>query len=193
MAEKEERPYFENSISQLEELFEQLKADPNSLRALDFELSFRTTNRAAKLRSKVAAILAAISIKPDTAVVADGGTSSTDHSTSAVAFSEKRGSRTDLTQGRPGPLKSTPVPVPIDPGELPSIPIPQNANQPAAILAAWTALEALSPQTYRRPEDLVAGDRSCVAGLSAARLPWEIGERSRPNRQLYYQISSARF
>ena len=57
MAEKEERPYFENSISQLEELFEQLKADPNSLRALDFELSFRTTNRAAKLRSKVAAIL----------------------------------------------------------------------------------------------------------------------------------------
>jgi hypothetical protein len=74
----------------------------------------------------------------------------------------------------------------MDLGEPPPIPIPQNANEPAAILAAWTALEALSPQTYRRPEDLVAGDRSRVASLLAARVPWEIGERSRPKRQLYY-------
>jgi hypothetical protein len=76
----------------------------------------------------------------------------------------------------------------MDLGELPSIPSPQNANQPAAILAAWTALEALSPQTYRRPEDLAPGDRSCVVNLSTAHVPWEIGERSRPKRQLYYQI-----
>ena len=154
MAGKEERPYFKSSISQLERLFEQLRTNPDSLKFLDYELSFRTTNRAAKLRSRVA---------------------------------ETLGRRTTLTREQSEVLTGTPVP-PQDLGELPSIPIPQNANQPAAILAAWTALEALSPQTYRRPEDLAAGDRSCVVNLSTARVPWEIGERSRPKRQLYYQI-----
>lgn len=187
MAEKEERPYFNYSISQLEELFER-KADPDFLKALDFELSLRTTNRAAKLRSRVAQVLQTLSIKPENAVGAGGYTSSTDHSISAVPFSEKPGWRTNLTQGQSEALKSTTAPPPMDLGELPSIPIPQSANQPEAILAAWTALEALSPQTYRRPEDLASGDRSCVANLSADRLPWEIGERSRPKRQLYYQI-----
>jgi hypothetical protein len=71
---------------------------------------------------------------------------------------------------------------------LPSSPAPNGRNEPAAILGAWTALEALSPQTYRRPEDLVGGDRRCFVNVSAGRVPWEIGERSRPNYQLYYQV-----
>ena len=66
--------------------------------------------------------------------------------------------------------------------------MPRAQNEAMAILAAWTALEALSPQTYRRPEDLAGGDRGCVARLSVGRLPWELGERSRPNYQLYYQV-----
>ena len=49
-------------------------------------------------------------------------------------------------------------------------------------------MEALSPQTYRRPEDLAAGDRSCVADLARASLPWEAGERPRRNRRLYYLV-----
>ena len=65
---------------------------------------------------------------------------------------------------------------------------PETANDPAAILAAWTALEALSPQTYRRPEDLAAGDKSCVAKVSPHNLPWINGERSRPKYRLYYQL-----
>jgi hypothetical protein len=65
---------------------------------------------------------------------------------------------------------------------------PGERDAPSAILAAWTALEALSPQTYRRAEDLVGGDRRCVAALDDAALPWIRGERSRPQRQLYYQI-----
>ena len=147
MAETEERPYFEYSISQLEELFELVKSDSIPLKALDFELSFRTTNRAAKLRSRVAEALAAISIKRGRAAGADGDTSSAGHSTSAVAFPEDRGSRTNLTQKQSEALKNRSVPPPVDLGEFPSIPIPQNANEPVAILAAWTALEALSPQT----------------------------------------------
>lgn len=64
-----------------------------------------------------------------------------------------------------------------------------NRRETAAILAAWTALEALSPQTYRRPEDLAAGgDRRCVADLLTGHVPWETGERSLPKKQLYYQV-----
>ena len=71
---------------------------------------------------------------------------------------------------------------------LPTPSAPESSNEPTAILAAWTALEALSPQTYKRPEDLCAGDRRCVADLSNGHLPWSIGESSRPKKQLYYQV-----
>ncbi|HTD13848.1 MAG TPA: hypothetical protein VK673_01650 [Chthoniobacterales bacterium] len=43
MAEKEERPYFNSPISQLENLFELLKANPDSLKVLDYELSAGVT------------------------------------------------------------------------------------------------------------------------------------------------------
>jgi hypothetical protein len=67
-------------------------------------------------------------------------------------------------------------------------PVPAGHNEPLALLAAWTALEALSPQTFRRAEDLAAGDRSCVAHFSDGRVPWGTGERPRPNCALYYQV-----
>lgn len=35
---------------------------------------------------------------------------------------------------------------------------------------------------------MAAGDRSCVASLASSPLPWERGEKSRPKRQLYYQV-----
>jgi uncharacterized protein YqcC (DUF446 family) len=73
-------------------------------------------------------------------------------------------------------------------GKLPSTVVPPSTNEPRAILSAWTALEALSPQTYRRPEELAAGDRNCVAEFSASLAPWQRGERSRPQKQLYYQV-----
>src|SRR5260370_17581193 len=100
MTGKEERPYFKSSISQLERLFEQLKTNADSLKFLDYELSFRTTNRAAKLRSRVA---------------------------------ETLGRRTTLTREQSEVLTGTPVPPPMDLGELPSIPIPPNANPPPPI------------------------------------------------------------
>jgi hypothetical protein len=83
--------------------------------------------------------------------------------------------------------KTTSPPV-IDLGDPPTITPPQASNQPSGILAAWTALEALSPQTYRQPEDLAGGDRSCVADLTGDLVPWETIERSRPSRRLYYQV-----
>src|SRR3546814_6131000 len=55
--------------------------------------------------------------------------------------------------------RDTAQPSPGSLGDLPSFPTPKTPNEPTAILAAWTALEALSPMTYRRPEDLAGGDR----------------------------------
>jgi AAA domain len=74
------------------------------------------------------------------------------------------------------------------PGNPPSSSTSSNTDEPAAILAAWTALEALSPRTYRRPEDLAAGgDRRCVARLSDG-IPWRMAQPSRLKRRLYYQV-----
>lgn len=61
-------------------------------------------------------------------------------------------------------------------------------NEPGSILAAWTALEALSPLTYRRPVDLADGDQRSVVDFGDEVLPWFRGESSRPKYQLYYQV-----
>jgi len=60
-------------------------------------------------------------------------------------------------------------------------------NSPENILGAWTALEVLSPQSYKRPEDLVTGEGS-IAWLETG-LPWAgEGEKSRPKKRLYYHV-----
>lgn len=180
-----ERPHFQLSISRLEALFEQSQSDPRALAILAYELQFRTTPRAAKLRAKVTEVLAVTSTKRGNET--DANPSPGDPAP-VISFPKDPSRQSTPVQDRSGASTGIPASPPTDLGELPSIPIPQDTNEPSAILAAWTALEALSPQTYRRPEDLAAGDRSCVADLSAGRVPWEAGERSRPKRQLYYQI-----
>lgn len=64
---------------------------------------------------------------------------------------------------------------------------PVHEDPASSVLSAWIALEALSPQTYRRPEDLASGDKRCVANI-APQLPWNQNERSRPNKKLFFQI-----
>lgn len=54
-------------------------------------------------------------------------------------------------------------------------------------MTAWTALEALSPQSYKRPEDMAAGDRSRVALLDRD-IPWGPNARSKPKHKLYFEI-----
>jgi hypothetical protein len=77
-----------------------------------------------------------------------------------------------------GPQQSRPDPI-----------LPRGDGGPAAVLDAWTTLEVLSPQTFRRPEDLAGGDRKAVASLEGECLPWEEGgEKPRPKTKLFYQI-----
>ena len=80
---------------------------------------------------------------------------------------------------------------PASPTSLPTQPQPAPppiTNRPEEILSAWTALEVLSPPAFVRPEDLAAGERTRVARFDDSPLPWERGEKSRPNFRLYYQV-----
>lgn len=189
MAREEDRPYFKYSIVQLEDLFERGKTDATILDALGRELAHRNTDRAAKLSSRVA--FAAAAIHAGQANVVGGRTVSlpTTPTASVIPFPKPPSVKPPPAFTSPGLLTKTSTPETIDLGPLPSAPLPKSPNEPQAILSAWTALEALSPQTYRQPEDLAAGDRRCVADLSATSpLPWECGEKSTPNHQLYYQV-----
>lgn len=61
-------------------------------------------------------------------------------------------------------------------------------NNPTDILSAWLALEVLSPQTFRKPQEL-AGALGSIVDLNGPVMPWEgNGERSKPKYRLYYQI-----
>ena len=189
-----DRPYGRSSISELEAIFRRAKANAEVLRKLDHELGYRGTRRASKLHSMVVEAQARPPsidlVGPSTAISKGPRTTSSAAVTSLL---------TPTTRSAPAPApnaapKSDPfLARAVMPGAqnirpLPSSSVPTGRNDPTATLAAWTALEALSPQTYRRPEDLASGDRRCVVRLSAGRVPWEIRETSRPNYQLYYQV-----
>jgi hypothetical protein len=60
-------------------------------------------------------------------------------------------------------------------------------SRPDDILDTWTALEALSPQSYKKPADLVIG-RGSVAYLKPGQEPWIRGEKSIPKCNLYYLV-----
>jgi hypothetical protein len=60
-------------------------------------------------------------------------------------------------------------------------------DAPESLLASWIALEALSPQTYKTPDDLAIGQRS-VAALAPV-LPWTTGETPRKKgHTFFYQV-----
>ena len=44
-------------------------------------------------------------------------------------------------------------------------------DRPEDVLSAWTALEVLSPVTYRKPADMADGDTRRIAALDGG-LPW---------------------
>jgi hypothetical protein len=72
------------------------------------------------------------------------------------------------------------------------VPLPKRLDRKRAddVLSTWIALEVLSPpQTYRKPADLADGDLRRVAALGKfPNLPWERGEKARPNTRLFYQM-----
>lgn len=158
------RPYLSSSIDQLEELFSTSQNASPVLLAIATELGFRRTARAKELEVEVMQTLARLSPeaeqeRPAPPSQAEGATGDRDR------------------------LWSPPV-APPDSAHRPKI----YANRPKDVLAAWSALEVLSPQTYDRTIDLAKGDRAIVS-ISDGRLPWDRGSASsRPRQKIYFHI-----
>jgi len=169
------RPYFKLSVADLESIFEAGHTDMAICLALIEELSHRGTQRSEALFKRV---------QQATQKAHKTSPSPTPRSTNAA----EAVTRKDAPVATPASTTAQPPATAASLIRTPRV-IPAESNKPASILAAWTALEALSPQTYRRPSDLAKnGDSRCVAAFDGEELPWFRGERSRPKQQLYYQV-----
>ena len=179
------RRFFRSSIQDLEALFNEKNNNVDTLLALEEELSHRKTERAARLRNQIEKRL----------VVLRPGTPSREQ-----VSAEPPLPRSSQHQSVPHPHEKQEPPHPhsLRPensvvglpsgGEGEPPPLPLITNRPDDVLSAWTALEVLSPPTYVRSEDLAGGDKRRVSTLNEQSLPWERGEKSRPNQRLYYQV-----
>ncbi len=166
-----ERPYFKSSIRELEEKFERDRSDGDFLQVLKKELSFRSTDRAVRLQARVIESLRSQSGSPRPSI---------------ERLAKKPTPRPEIAIATP--VVSNPTKVLKDSPQK-NIPLPPITNKPEAILSAWTALEVLSPPSFRRPEDLTGGNRQNVVDIDRDWLPWNgSGEVSRPQKRLYYQI-----
>ncbi len=63
-------------------------------------------------------------------------------------------------------------------------------DQAINVFKAWTAMEVLSPQTFKKREDLAYGRKELVASFNDTVLPWEKdgGEKEPAGKKLYYQV-----
>jgi hypothetical protein len=171
-----QRPYLKSGIVDLEQLFERSRHNQTILAELLIELRQRSTDRAARLRVKVIDAMEAIELSSDTIESPIGGSAQQPNrpDESAAETPAPRAEPSESNQeARPAPRTTPPV-----------------TNLAKDILSAWTAVEVLSPQPYRKPSDTTDGDERRIARLERNRpLPWEgAGEKSRPNKRLFYQI-----
>lgn len=200
MPKKPIRPYFSASIEHLENLYVTQGTNVSVLQTIAQELSHRQTVRAAALNAKVTRDIANTPpAKPDAKPSAANATStipvpptiqadipvaptqSTAHGSAAASH--------HVSESPTAPTTTLSTPSAPPPSlKMTSFPSPDQMPPPSRILAAWTALEALSPQAFKKPEDLANGDRSCIAPLDHS-LPWNPpGEKARPKTQLHYQV-----
>ncbi|WP_246793475.1 DEAD/DEAH box helicase [Burkholderia perseverans] len=173
----EERPYFDRSIVELEALFVAAQADDKLKRLLRDELNHRSTARAAALLQRIESSL-------QNRETSDRGLNEGENPDERAA-SKGNSSRAGWTQREDFDSRAERVQVS---SKISGHRLERSNDEPAAILTSWIAMEALSPQTYRRPADLASGDQRCVVALDQESLPWVKGERSRPKYQLFYQI-----
>ncbi len=174
------RPFIQKGIDELEALFEQHQADSQFLSVLIGELEERKTPRARNLKARAEELARAFRkserLQPPiqkTAIRQQPETRTANPESSSVKTSNDFGLPLGQARIQPMPLRP---PQPIE-------------NKPIDILSAWTAMEVLSPPSFRRPEDLAGGDRSRIVKFDGLSMPWENGgEKSRPNYRLYYQV-----
>lgn len=187
------RQYAQKSIFDLEAIFEQSRNNVSELEPLLSELTFRNTARARTLKSKIEQSLTVLSDRSLVAMSASSpSTRNPDSASIQSSQAVPHNAPADVEQLQPKTIPDSAMREKfdedqIDLGPLPSFSPLNKANDARAILAAWTALEALSPQGYKRPEDMATGDRSRVALLERG-VPWGPNARSKPSYKLYFEV-----
>lgn len=164
------RPYFQCSISDLEEMIAN-SDDAVTLDDVRYELAQRRqTDRVSNSVTEIRTKLAKLADK--------GGPKADPSSSEPMSFNT-------ISSPTTAPPPTTPSPE----GRRKADPFPPISNTPESILSAWTALEVLSPPTFLKPENLSGEGRRAVAELRPHQMPWSgTGEKSRKNYRLYYQV-----
>jgi hypothetical protein len=185
------RPFFKTSIDELEQKFDQESDDPKFCKLLREELQYRTTKRAERLKKRLAAI------KETSQKTAEPSPLQRGLSTESIYHPEPQTtappSEMPSNENSKEPVKKEAVnPASIEPMPLNLSPVTSglhNFSKPEAILSAWTAMEVLSPATFRKPETLCDGKHGNVIQFSNGVMPWQDGvKRYRKGYRLYYQV-----
>ncbi|MBI0021613.1 AAA family ATPase [Bartonella sp. W8097] len=168
------RPFFKKGIAELEKLFEENRNDAAFLDLLLAELSFRKTQRSQVLKRK--AQQARLTTNKGSYVQLN----------EPKIVQEKNSAPLSELEKPPVTSQSLKPAFIVKPKILSH---PTVENDPNNVLLSWTAMEVLSPPSFRQAKDLAGGDQKAIAQLNKEWLPWERGgEKSRPNYRLYYQI-----
>jgi len=169
-----QRKYFGHKITDLEDIYSSAGDDCAVLEELEEELQYRSTQRAKKLLNFV-----------------QGSLNGNDHNIalSSVELSVvPDGNNSNLEQDKTIDWQSVLSDVAdVAANSNEEIPVKSLNNHPKDIIDTWIALEALSPQIYKKPNDLIVGHGSVVY-LNKGNEPWLKGEKSRPKHQLYYVV-----
>lgn len=175
------RPHLSASIVELECIFSTAEGDRKVLKTLLAELSQRSTERAGRLKAKVIAALEGL----ETAKAPPRASTASPPPPKPPEPPQPTAPKAPPPEPKPEAKPSTPPPW-LDRG--PRRPPPPVRDRAEDVLSAWTALEVLSPVTYRKPVDMADGDARRIALLDGG-LPWRPpSEKAKPNKQLFYQI-----
>jgi len=159
----DQRKYFSHKITDLEDIYSSAGDDCAVLEELEEELHHRATQRAKNLLGRVQISSIEQSIAPE--IKSDDFDQNKTIDWQSILIDA-----VDIVANCNEEITSKPL-----------------NNRPEDIIDTWTVLEALSPQTYKKPNDLVIGHGS-VAYLKKGNEPWLKGEKSRPKHQLYYAV-----
>lgn len=170
------RPLIQKSAKELEALAKAAKGNPAVLQQILQELRFRKTPTAVRLRESIEQQVS-------------GGVPVTEVGPNTE--------RAKISQPHVVTFQRDPTPETIPPtaadqssAEATSVvrkPRPSVTDEPENILRAWTALEVLSPQGFRKERDLV-GIASDIAPLTPFVMPWQPGIKSKPGKKLLFEV-----
>ncbi|CAD1790219.1 hypothetical protein XSP_001553 [Xanthomonas euroxanthea] len=169
------RPHLSKSIDQLEELYAASISDEATLAELAEELGFRRTPRAKELATEVVNALNRSRAQ---------GRADSAHNHAPPA---PRAAPTEPTRPRPEPsdMAGQQAGPAISPPDLEPV---NYTNRAPDILDAWSALEVLSPTTFKRRAELASNIAQNIVSIGPE-LPWDGGSaRSKPNFKVYFHI-----